>query len=83
MTVQSGQPFIPFDPAGYSAASCGQPGKIKIPEDTLGPSLRNQKSKSINFQSGLNKQIKATVQGLKTKKDTATDSNYCCYQHER
>lgn len=48
MTVQSGQSTNSFDPVGYSAASCGQPGKIKIPEGTLGSSLRNHKLNSIN-----------------------------------
>lgn len=43
MIVQIGQPFNAFDPLGYSAASCGQPGKIDIPEHKLGPNLRNWK----------------------------------------
>lgn len=32
MTLLSGQPLNAFDAVGYSAASCGQPGKIKTPE---------------------------------------------------
>lgn len=61
MIVQIGQPFKPFNPVDYSAASCGQAGKTKIPEDILEPTLRNQELKFINSPDVLNKLIKVPV----------------------
>lgn len=40
MIVRTGRRFKPFNPVVYSAASCGQLGKIEIPEDTLEPTMR-------------------------------------------